>query len=148
LHALRHLSEEGVDIVDSSKRPDRAGVNRFLKVFGIALVLSGLGHSAGVLHFYMTGKVPEANRILLDIWIAEALFLGGGLYLGATCGTHTSKSARTLAIFGSLTIIGCILPMIPVLFMRAPVVFRIPAVIYFVLSVFVLFKANRVGSGL
>jgi hypothetical protein len=122
-------------------------VNRFLKVFGIALVLSGLGHSAGVLHFYMTEKVPDANRILLDIWIAEALFLGGGLYLAATCGTHTGKLARTLAIFGSLTIIGCILPMIPVLFMRAPVVFRIPAVLYFVLSVFVLFKANRVGSG-
>jgi hypothetical protein len=122
-------------------------VRRFIKIFGVVLVLSGLGHSAGVLHFYMTEGVPNTNRILLDIWIAEALWLGGGLYLAASCGSHAGKSSRTLTIFGSLTIIGCILPMIPVLFMRAPVVFRIPTVLYCVLSIFVLLKANRINAG-
>jgi hypothetical protein len=122
-------------------------VNRFLQVFGIALILSGLGHSVGVLHFCVTEGIPGANRMLLDIWIAEALLLGGGLYLAASSGTHAGKSSRALAIFGSLTIIGFTLPMIPVLFMRAPWVFRIPAVLYFVLSIFVLLKSNRVSTG-
>jgi hypothetical protein len=122
-------------------------VRRFIKIFGIVLVLSGLGHSAGAVHFYMAEGVPDANRILLDIWIAEALWLGGALYLTASCGSHAGKSSRVLAIFGSLTIIAFTLPMIPVLFTRAPVVFRIPTVLYCVLSIFVLLKANRINAG-
>jgi hypothetical protein len=118
-------------------------VRGFTKIFGLVLVLSGLGHSAGVLHFYLTAGVPDANRVLLDIWIAEALVLGGGLYLAATWGSHAGRSWRTLAIFGSLTIIGCILPMIPVLFSRASLVFRIPAVLYLLLSFLVLIRSPK-----
>jgi hypothetical protein len=113
-------------------------VRRFIKIFGLVLVLSGLGHSAGVLYFYLTAGVPDANRVLLDIWIAEALLLGGGLYLAAAWGSHAGQSSRALAIFGSLTIIGFTLPMIPVLFSRASLVFRIPAVLYLLLSFLVL----------
>jgi hypothetical protein len=119
-------------------------VRRFTKIFGLALVLSGLGHSAGVLHFYLMEGVPaDANRILLDIWIAEALVLGGGLYLAASWGSHAGKSSRALAIFGSLTIIGFTLPMIPVLFSRASLVFRIPAVLYLLLSFLVLIRSPK-----
>jgi hypothetical protein len=53
-----------------------------------------------------------------------------------------------LAVFGALTIIAFTAPLIPVLFARAPLVFRIPAVIYLFLSIIVLLKANRVGSEL
>lgn len=113
-------------------------MRRFIKIFGLVLVLSGLGHSAGVLHFYLTEGVPDANRVLLDIWIAEALLLGGGLYLTASWGAGAGKSSRALAIFGSLTIIGFTLPMIPVLFSRASWVFRIPAVLFLLMSFLVL----------
>ncbi len=115
----------------------------FTKIFGFALVLSGLGHSAGVIHFYLTAGVPDANRVLLDIWIAEALLLGGGLYLAATFGSHAGKSSRALAIFGSLTVIGFTLPMIPVLFSRAPMAFRVPAVLYLLLSCLVLIRTPK-----
>jgi hypothetical protein len=118
-------------------------VHRLIKIFGLVFVLSALAHSAGVLHFYITEGVPDANRVLLDIWIAEALLLGGGLYLAASCGSHSVKSSRALAIFGSLTIIGFTLPMIPVLFSRAPMVFRVLPVIYLLLSTLVLIRAPK-----
>jgi hypothetical protein len=124
---------------------DQEGVNRFLKIFGIVLVLGGLGHTVGVLRFYAASGVPDANRVLLDVWIAEAQLLGGGLFW-ACARARAGKGARLLAVFGALTIIAFAAPLIPVLFARAPVVFRIPVVIYFVLSVIVLFQAVRQKS--
>jgi hypothetical protein len=115
-------------------------MNQFLKIFGIVLVLGGLGHSTGVLRFYGASGVPEANRVLLDVWIAEAQLLGGALLWAAGAWSRDGKPARVLAVFGALIIIGLTAPLIPVLFIRAPLVFRVPAVIYFVLSVLVLAK--------
>ncbi|HEV2840030.1 MAG TPA: hypothetical protein VGW39_01785 [Chthoniobacterales bacterium] len=124
-------------------------MNQLLRVFGIVLLLGGLGHTAGVRHFYFTAGVPEANRVLLDAWIAEAQFLGGGLYLAASHASRAGKPSRALAVFGSLTIIGFTLPMLPVLFSRAPLVFRIPAMIYLLLSLVILARVvrpDRTGS--
>jgi peptidoglycan/LPS O-acetylase OafA/YrhL len=121
-------------------------VNRFLKIFGIALLLSGLAHSAGVAHFYTTTGVPDANRVLLDIWIAEGLLLGGSLYLAAWNASRAGQSPRVLTIFGSLMIIGFTAPMTPVLLSRAPIHFVMLTVIYLLLSVFILARAARPGG--
>ena len=118
-------------------------VNRFLKIFGIVLLLSGFAHSAGVVHFYMTAGVPGANRILLDIWIAEGLLLGGSLYLAACNAARAGQSPRVLTIFGSLTIIGFTAPMTPVLLSRAPIHFVMLTVIYLLFSLFILAHAAR-----
>lgn len=127
----------------STKKRRRRRLKRLLSVFGIVLLLGGLAHSAGVLHFYVTTGVPEANRVLLDLWIAEAHVLGGGLYLAASSRAGAGKSSPTLAVVGALTILGWTVPMLPVLFSRAPMVFRVPAVIYLVLSAVVLVHATR-----
>jgi hypothetical protein len=118
-------------------------VNRFLKIFGIVLLLSGLAHSAGVAHYYLTAGIPVANRILLDIWIAEGLLLGGSLYLAACRVSRAGQSPRVLTVFGSLTIIGFTAPMTPVLLSRAPIHFVLLTVIYLLLSVFILALAAR-----
>jgi hypothetical protein len=118
-------------------------VKRFLKIFGIVLLLSGLAHSAGVAHFYMTAGVPGANRVLLDIWIAEGLLLGGGLYLAACNASRAGQSPRVLTIFGSLTIIGFTAPMTPVLLSRAPIHFVMLTVIYLLMSSLILALAVR-----
>jgi hypothetical protein len=122
---------------------DQPRVNRFLKIFGIVLLLSGLAHSAGVVHFYLTAGIPGANRVLLDIWIAEGLLLGGSLYLAACNASRAGQPSRLLTVFGSLTIIGFTAPMTPVLLSRAPIHFVMLTVIYLLLSSFILAHAAR-----
>jgi hypothetical protein len=125
------------------RKSDQLRVNRFLKIFGIALLVSGLAHSAGVVHFYMTTGVPAANRVLLDVWIAEGLLLGGSLYLAACNASRAGQPSRVLTIFGSLTIIGFTAPMTPVLISRAPIHFVLLTVIYLLLSSLILAYAAR-----
>jgi hypothetical protein len=102
-----------------------------------------LAHSAGVAHFYLTAGVPEANRVLLDIWIAEGLLLGGSLYLAACRASRAGQPSRVLTVFGSLAIIGFTAPMTPVLLSRAPIHFVMLTVIYLLLSIFILALAVR-----
>jgi hypothetical protein len=110
---------------------------RVLFVLGVVLVLGGVSHSIGVGLFYATAGVPDANRVLLDIWIAEAQLLGGGLYLAAFRKWRAGTSWRTLSAFGAFTIVGFALPILPVLFLRAPWMFRIPQIIYLAFSLFI-----------
>jgi hypothetical protein len=56
----------------------------YLQVFGVLLLLGGSGHAVGIVHLYTTQGVPDANRVLLDVWVAEAQLLGGGLYVAAS----------------------------------------------------------------
>jgi hypothetical protein len=51
------------------------------------------------LHFYFTTGVPEANRVLLDIWIAEAQLLGGALYVMAGRGSGGGRSSRIAMVY-------------------------------------------------
>jgi hypothetical protein len=104
-------------------------------------MLGGLGHSAGVIHLYATSGVPDANRVLLDIWIAEAQLVAGGLYLAAFRARRAGSRWRALTVFGALTAIGYAVPMLPVLFARAAFLFRVPAMVYLTLSVFILARA-------
>ena len=118
-------------------------VSRFLRIFGTILLLGGLAHSVGVGHLYFTAGIPEANRVLLDIWIAEAQLLGGLLYLVAGRNSDDRNLSRRLAVFGALIMTGFAIPMLPVLFSRAPIIFSVPAIIYLLLSVLVLVAAKR-----
>ena len=116
---------------------------RLLRTLGIVLVLGGLAHSAGVVHLYVSNGIPDANRVLLDVWIAQAQLLGGGLYFAAFRARRAGTPARALALFGALTIIGFTVSILPVLFSRAPVLFRIPAMVYMLLSIVIAVDASR-----
>jgi hypothetical protein len=118
-------------------------MSRTLAVLGAVLVLGGIGHSAGVGYLYLTAGRPEANRVMLDVWVAQAQLLGGGLYLGASRAARAGVAWRPLAFFGALTIIGFTVSVLPVLFSRAPVAFRIPAIIYLFCSVLVLIGLQK-----
>ena len=63
--------------LDAARPQLRLG--QMLRVFGIILCLGGLGHSAGVARYYARDGIPEVNRVLLDVWIAEAQLMGGAL---------------------------------------------------------------------
>src|SRR5205823_1494267 len=98
-------------------------MNRLLQMLGIVLNLGGLGHSICIVHLYVTSGVPDTNRVLLDVWIAEAQLLGGGLYLAALRASRAGADWRVLGCFGALTVIGFTASMLPVLFLRAPWIF-------------------------
>ena len=118
-------------------------MTRLLACTGVVLVLGGLGHSGGVIHLYATAGVPEANRVLLDIWIGEAQLLSGGLYVAASRALRAGSRWRALSVFGALTIIGYAIPILPVLVARAPLIFRIPAIVYLAVSLFIVARVVR-----
>jgi hypothetical protein len=116
-------------------------VSQLLRALGLILVLGGLGHSIGVIHFYVTHGVPDANRVLLDTWVAEAQIIGGGLYLAAFRAMRAGSVWNGLTITGALTVLAYAVPFIPILFVRAPVMFRIPPIAYAILSAFIALRA-------
>lgn len=116
-------------------------MSRLLLALGIILILGGIGHSAGVIHLYVTQGIPEINRVLLDAWVAEAQILSGALYVASFRALRIGSPWRSLSVGGALTLLAYALPFIPVLFMRAPLMFRIPPVAYAALSVVVLVRA-------
>ena len=118
-------------------------MSQLLPALGVILMLGGLGHSIGVIHLYITEGLPDANRVLLDVWVAEAQILGGGLYLAAFRAKRAGSAWRALSVFGALTIMLYAVPFVPVLFFRAPVMFRIPPIIYLLFSVFILARTAR-----
>ena len=109
-----------------------------LRALAIVLLLGGIGHSGGIAYFYATTGVPEANRVLLDLWVAEVHLFAGGLYLVASSRAMDGTATRLLAGFGALTVVGFATPVLPVLFARAPIVFRIPPLVYLAASLLVL----------
>ncbi len=111
---------------------------RALGVLGVVLLLGGLGHSIGITHLYLTKGCPETNRLMFDLWIAQAQFIGGGLYVAASRAIGTGTAWRPLAFFAALTIVGFTVSVIPVLFSRGAVFFRIPPVIYLLASIAIL----------
>jgi len=116
---------------------------RFLTALGVVLVLGGLAHSAGVLRFYATSGVPDANRVLLDAWIAEAQLLSGGMYITAARNARRGLAWRALAVFGALTIAAFSVTMLPVLVTRAPIYFSVPPMLYTIAGAIVAAHAVR-----
>jgi len=116
---------------------------RLMSTLGVVLVLGGVAHSAGVTRLYVTQGVPDANRVLLDIWIAQAQLLAGGLYIAAARNARAGRAWRSLATFGALTVIGFSVAVVPVLIERAPMIFRIPPIVYSGVSAIILIGAVR-----
>jgi len=110
-------------------------------VLGITLCLGGLAHSVGVAHMYVTKGAPDINRVLLDVWIAEAQLLGGALYVVAYRALRAGRPWHIAAMAGALTVLSYAVAFIPVVFIRDPVIFRIAPVIYFSLSLVILVRA-------
>jgi hypothetical protein len=123
-----------------------ATTTRLLWALGAVLIIGGLGHFVGILRFYITQGVPDANRVLLDVWIGEAQLIGGALYVAAFRAVRSHARWQSLGMFGAVTIIGYAVPILPVLIARAPVLFRVPATVYLVLSLWILTRARRSGT--
>ncbi len=114
-----------------------------MSTLGVALVLGGVAHTAGVTRLYVTQGVPDANRVLLDIWIAQAQLLSGGLYVAAARNARAGQAWRSLATFAALTIAGFSIAILPVLFARAPMIFRVPPIVYSTVSAIILIGVAR-----
>ena len=106
-------------------------------------MLGGLAHSTGVIQLYLMHGVPDANRIMLDVWIAEAQLLSGVLYVTASRRHRAGSPWRSPAAFGAVTMIGFAVPILPVLMARSPLYLAIPAMIYLALSVGILAAVSK-----
>jgi hypothetical protein len=122
-------------------------VSQLLRTLGVILIFGGVAHTIGVVHLYVTGGVPDANRVLLDIWVAEAQIIGGGLYVAAIRARRTGLPWKGLAVAGALTTLAYAVPFLPILFVRAPVAFRIPPAIYALLSLFIAYRLTNAQKG-
>jgi hypothetical protein len=121
---------------------------QLIRALGTVLLLGGLAHSAGVARLYATTGVPDANRVLLDVWIAQAQLLSGALYFAAGRRARAGRQWRALAAFGALTIITFSMAMLPVLIARAPVMFRVPPIAYSIASLAILWHLSfRISAG-
>ena len=112
-------------------------------MLGVALVLGGLVHSAGVAHLYVTRGGPDLNHVLLDTWVAQGQIVGGALYFSAFRAMRAGSAWRAWAIAGASTILAYAVPFIPVLFVRAPPMFRIPPTVYALLGLYIGLRAAR-----
>jgi hypothetical protein len=122
-------------------------MSQLLRAFGVILLLGGLGHSFGVIRLYATHGVPEVNRVLLDVWVADAQIVAGVLYLAAFRAMRRGAAWQGWAVGGALTILAYAVPFIPVLFARAPLAFAMPPTVYACASVFVALRAARSDDG-
>jgi len=118
-------------------------MTKMLKVLGITLLLGGLGHTIGIARLYLTSGVPEATRVMVDLWVAEAQLLSGGLYFVASRSATASAAWRPLAGFAAVAAIGFALPSLAFLYSRAPAFFIVPPAVYLVASVLVLVRLAR-----
>lgn len=118
-------------------------VSRLLLALGTVLILGGVGHSAGVIHLYVTEGIPEINRVLLDAWVAEAHILASAFYVASFRALRAGSTWSCLSLAGALMLLAYAVPFIPVLFMRAPMSSVIPPILYTALSVLILFRVAR-----
>lgn len=112
-------------------------------VLGCVLLVGGLAHSAGVLHLYAAKGFPDANRILLDVWIAEAQLCGGALFVAST----RTSTPFAFALPGAAFVWSYAVPFLPVLLGRAPAIFWIAPITYLVLSAIAVMRSMVRGTG-
>jgi hypothetical protein len=101
-------------------------VRRFLLVLGVVLVLGGVAHAVGVSLRYVKAGVPDANRVLLDVWIGEAQVAAGALFLAA----RKKIDPGPWALGAALLVWTWALPFLPVLVRRAPPIFWVMPIFY------------------
>jgi hypothetical protein len=103
---------------------DRA--KKRLSWFGVVLLLGGVAHTVGVTRLYVKSGVPDANRVLLDVWIAEAQITAGALFVKAA----RSAEPGPWMICAALALWSYAVPFLPVLVGRAPPIFWVPPIVY------------------
>ena len=119
------------------------GQIRLILLLGLTLIAGGIGHLFGVTRLYWTSGVPDMNRTLLDLWVGQAQLAGGAFYVAAARAAGRGREWRTLATAGAVVVLGWTTLAVPILFMRAPLTFRIPASVYLVLSLWILVAVVR-----
>jgi hypothetical protein len=112
---------------------------KWLLRLGAVLLLGGAAHTAGVTRLYVTKGVPDANRVLLDVWIAEAQLAAGALFLKAA----RSADPRPWAVGGAITVWTYAIPFLPVLLHRARPTFWVPPILYSLASAALVLPAKR-----
>ena len=55
-----------------------------LRALAIVLLVGGIGHSGSIVVLLRNDRHAQANRVLLDLWVAEVRLLAGGRYLAAS----------------------------------------------------------------
>lgn len=119
------------------------GPIRLILLLGLTLIAGGLGHLFGVTRLYLDKGLPDMSRILIDLWVGHAQLAGGAFYVAAARAAGRGREWRTLAIGGAVVVLGWTMLAVPILFMRAPLTFRIPASIYLALSAWILIAIVR-----
>jgi hypothetical protein len=112
-------------------------VKRFLLGLGVILLLGGLAHTIGVSHLYFTRGLPEPNRVLLDVWIAEAQILGGALFLIGR------RKPRPWVMGAALVVWTWAIPFLPVLVHRARPIFWVMPTLYSAASLVAVRSVRR-----
>jgi hypothetical protein len=116
---------------------------RLILLLGLTLVAGGLGHLFGVMRLYLDQGLPDMSRILIDLWVGQAQLAGGGFYVAAARAAGRGRDWRAPATAGAVIVVGWTMLAVPILFMRAPVTFRIPASAYLILSTWILLAIVR-----
>jgi hypothetical protein len=106
---------------------------------GTLLVLGGIVHSGGVSHLYFTKGLPDLNRILLDVWIAEAQIVAGVLFLIG----RKKTDPRPWLIGAGLMVWTWAIPFLPILIHRAQPIFWVMPTLYSIASVVAVRWAGR-----
>jgi hypothetical protein len=117
-------------------------VHRFLLGLGVILVLGGAAHAVGVSLHYRSGGLPDANRVLLDVWIGEAQIAAGALFLVA----HKKGDPRPWTLGAALVIWTWALPFLPVLVRRAGPLFWVMPILDSLASLVAVRLAFREAS--
>ena len=110
-------------------------LTRLILVLGVTLIAGGIGHLFGVARLYLASGWPDMTRLLVDLWVGQAQIAGGAFYVAAWRAAARGREWRTLGLAGVVIVLGWTALAVPVLFMRAPLTFRIPATTYLILSV-------------
>jgi hypothetical protein len=116
-----------------------SAVKKLVGILGTVLVLGGLAHSIGVSHLYLTKGAPDLNRILLDVWIAEAQLVGGALFLIS----RKKPDPRPWCIGAALMVWTYAVPFVPVLLHRAKPIFWIMPTLYSLASLVAVLRAGK-----
>jgi hypothetical protein len=118
-------------------------VKRFVLGLGVVLLLGGVSHSFGVLHRYATKGVPVLDRVLLDIWIAEAQLVGGALFLVG----RKRLDPSPWCIGAALTVWTWAIPFLPILIHRARPIFWVIPTLYSLASAAAVRWAGKQAVG-
>jgi hypothetical protein len=133
----RSLASSRLD--DSAIGEMTSYAKKLVGILGVILVLGGIAHSVGVTHRYLTKGLPDHNRVLLDVWIAEAQLVGGVLLLVG----RKMPAPRPWLVAAGLVVWTWAIPFLPVLVHRAKPIFWVMPTLYSLACLAAIRSAGR-----